>query len=71
MRSISIPEDMEAELDAYSSASGVPQDDLVRKAIADFLFVRRFRDVRERMLEHVERDHPSGYSDEDIFRMIS
>ena len=67
--SISLPDDLKADLDRYSEEQGNTRSDTVRKAIKDYLFVRRFRDLRGKMLAFAEAQ--GIFTDEDVYRMVS
>jgi metal-responsive CopG/Arc/MetJ family transcriptional regulator len=67
--SISLPEDLKAELDQLTEAEGVSRSDLVREALRDYLFVRRFRRLREELMPFAEAQ--GIYTDEDVFDAIS
>ena len=44
-------------------------DEIVNQALADYLFVRRFRDLRARMTKGIERF--GVRSDDDVFALVS
>ena len=69
--SVTIPDNIKAQMDAFSSENGVSADDLILEALESYLFVRRFRDLRAKMLEQVEAQKPGGYTDEEIFGEVS
>jgi len=67
--SISLPEDVKAELDRFTEARGVSRSDVVREALADYLFVQRFRALRARLMPYAEAQ--GIFTDEDVFRIVS
>ena len=67
--SISLPEGVRAELDRFVEARGLSRSDAVREAIADYLFERRFRELRRRLRPYAEA--AGLYTDEDVFRIVS
>lgn len=67
--SISLPEDLKAELDQLTEAEGLSRSDLVREALRDYLFVRRFRRLREELMPYAEAQ--GIYTDEDVFNVVS
>jgi metal-responsive CopG/Arc/MetJ family transcriptional regulator len=67
--SVSLPEDLKEELDRFTQAEGVSRSDLVREAVRDYLFIRKFRSLRQRLLPYAEAQ--GIYTDEDVFREIS
>jgi len=64
---ISLPKEMETALAEATREEGLSQSELVQKALADFLFLRKFRSLRERLLEQSEQ----RYTDQDIFEIVS
>jgi metal-responsive CopG/Arc/MetJ family transcriptional regulator len=67
--SISLPEDLKAELDRFTEAEGVSRSDLVREAVREYLFTRRLRVLRRRLMPYAEAR--GIYTDEDVFREVS
>lgn len=65
--SIDLPEEIQLELEEAVRQEGLPQSELIRKAIADYLFIRKFRSLRERLISKGQKD----YTDEDIFEIVS
>ena len=64
--SISLPEDLKAELDEAVRAEGVSRSDVVREAVREYLFIRRFRALRQELIPYVEA--AGVFTDEDVFR---
>ena len=69
--SIILPDELPAQVDAIARADGTSREEVIRKAVEDYVFVRRFRDARRQMIDHVGRERPDGYSDDDGFRIVS
>jgi metal-responsive CopG/Arc/MetJ family transcriptional regulator len=67
--SISLPEDLKAEIDRYTRAEGISRSDLVREALRDYLFSRRLRELRRELMPYAEAQ--GIYTDEDVFREVS
>lgn len=44
-------------------------DEIVNRALSDYLFIRRFRELRARMVSGIEKI--GVQSDEDVFRLAS
>ena len=66
---ISIPEDVRQELDRMSQEDGVSRSVIVQQSLRDYLFLRRFRELRGRM---VQRAAQRGvFTDEDVFEKVS
>ena len=67
-RTITIrPEEVEAALDEATNEEGTTQGEVVSRAISDYLFVRKFRLLRERMMAQAARP----YTDQDVFDRVS
>lgn len=67
--SISLPEDLKTELDQMTEAEGMSRSDLVREALRDYLFIRRFRALRQEILPYAEAQ--GLFTDEDVFDAVS
>ena len=67
--SISLPEEIKAELDRVTSAEGISRSDLVREALREYLFSRRLRAFRRELMPYAEAQ--GIFTDEDVFREIS
>ncbi len=66
---ISVPEQMRSELDKVSKSDGVSRSDIVRESLRDYLFVRRFRTMRNSMVSKASRR--GIYTDQDVFDRVS
>jgi metal-responsive CopG/Arc/MetJ family transcriptional regulator len=64
---ITLPDETRAALDDAEREEGVSQSALIEKALKDYLFVRRFRTLRERMLS----ERSETYDDQDVFDQVS
>ena len=67
--SISLPEEIKAELDRFSEAQGISRSDTVRAALQEYLFIRKFRALRSKMVPYAEAQ--GVFTDEDVFRLVS
>jgi predicted transcriptional regulator len=63
---ISLPDDTKNALDNAASEEGVSESALIEKAVSDYLFVRRFRNLRERMMSQSK-----NLTDQDVFDLVS
>ncbi|MFY9622265.1 MAG: CopG family transcriptional regulator [Pyrinomonadaceae bacterium] len=63
---IKLPEATQNALDNAAVEEGLSQSALVEKAVADYLFIRRFRTLRERLMAE-----PKNLTDEDVFNLVS
>ena len=66
---ISLPRAVRRELDKVAKEEGVSRSDLLRQSLEDFLFVRRFRRLRQRMMAAAQTQ--AIYTDEDVFTRVS
>ena len=66
--SISLPEDLKAELDDAVRVEGVSRSDVVREAVREYLFIRRFRALRQELIPYAEA--AGVFTDEDVFRAV-
>ena len=66
--SISLPEDLKAELDEAVSVEGVSRSDVVREAVREYLFIRRFLALRQELIPYAEA--AGVFTDEDVFRAV-
>jgi len=66
---ISLPPDIRRELDRVAKEDGVSRSDILRQSIEDYLLVRRFRQLRQRMMAAAQAE--GIYTDEDVFQRVS
>lgn len=66
---IRIPKEVRQELQAISKAEHVPMSDLVRDSLRKLIAVRRFRQLRNKVLPFAEAE--GLLTDEDVFRHLS
>ncbi len=64
---IELPEETKAALDEAVREEGVSPNNFVAKALKDYLFTQRFRNLRERMLSETTET----LTDQDIFDRVS
>lgn len=67
--SVSLPEEIKDTLDDLSEREGRSRSEVVREALREYLFVRRFRKLRGRMVPEAEAQ--GIYTDEDVFDRVS
>jgi metal-responsive CopG/Arc/MetJ family transcriptional regulator len=65
----SLPAAVRREVDRIAKEDGVSRSDVLRQSLEDFLFVRRFRQLRQRMMATAQAD--GIYTDEDVFTRVS
>lgn len=64
---IELPEETKAALDEAVREEGVSPNNFVAKALKDYLFIRRFRNLRERLLSETTET----LTDQDVFDRVS
>lgn len=64
---IELPEEIKTTLDKAAREEGVSENAFAARALKDYLFLRRFRKLRERMMAESEK----SYTDEEIFEIVS
>ncbi|MEW5927290.1 MAG: ribbon-helix-helix domain-containing protein [Gemmatimonadota bacterium] len=67
--SVSLPEEIKEALDELSEAEGVTRSEVVREALHEYIYVRRLRKLRSRLMPYAEAQ--GVYTDEDVFREVS
>ena len=66
MITISLPDETRTALDDAANEEGLSENALVEKALSDYLFIRRFRSLRERLMSQ-DKD----LNDQDVFDLVS
>lgn len=66
---ISLPKDVKQDLDKATAEEGLSRSDLIRESLRDYLFMRRFRQLRARMMAKAEAR--GVHTDEDVFKRLS
>lgn len=65
---VSLPPRLKKELDQIAAREGLSRSDVMRESLEDYLFFRRFRTLRRRLMA---KDRAHGISDEDVFDRVS
>ena len=63
---INLPADTRSALDDAATEDGLSESALIEKALSDYLFIRRFRSLRERMMSEGKT-----LTDQDVFDVVS
>jgi metal-responsive CopG/Arc/MetJ family transcriptional regulator len=63
--SISLPSELRAEIDGLARAEGVSRSELIRTALREYVFIRRFRTLRQELLPYAAAR--GIHTDEDVF----
>jgi metal-responsive CopG/Arc/MetJ family transcriptional regulator len=67
--SVSLPEQMAAELDAFAKATGRNKSDIVKESLGLFLWEARFKEVKRRLIKKAKA--AKVITEEDVFRVVS
>ena len=67
--SVSLPEQMAAELDAFAKATGRNKSDIVKESLGLFLWEARFKEVKRRLIKKAKT--AKVITEEDVFRVVS
>jgi predicted transcriptional regulator len=63
---ISLPDDTRIALDSAANEEGLSESALIEKALSDYLFIRRFRNLRDRLMSQRK-----DLADQDVFDLVS
>jgi len=66
---VSIPENLKHQLDRLVAGADVSRSDVVRESLQDYLFIRRFRDLRNTMSAKAQAR--GIFTDQDVFDRVS
>lgn len=66
---ISLPKAVRQELDRVAKQEGVSRSDVLRQLLEEFLFGRRFRTLRNRMMAVAQAQ--GIHTDKDVFDRVS
>lgn len=67
---LDLSDEMRSALDEVSRAEGVPESEIVKRALKRHLFMRRFGELRAETLALMQKAGQGDLSDEDVFRQI-
>ena len=67
--SVSLPDKMAAELDAFAKATGRNKSDIVKESLGVFLWEVRFKEVKRRLVRKARA--AKVVSEEDVFSAVS
>jgi metal-responsive CopG/Arc/MetJ family transcriptional regulator len=65
---ISLPKDVKQDLDEATAEEGLSRSDVIRESLRDYLFMRRFRQLRVRMMAKAQAQ--GIFTDEDVFKRL-
>jgi metal-responsive CopG/Arc/MetJ family transcriptional regulator len=64
---VDLSDETKTALDEAVREEGLSQNELIDKALQDYLFIRRFRSLRERMMSQAGK----AFTDQEVFDLIS
>ncbi len=64
---LELPSDVKITLGEAAREEGLSEPAYAAKALQDYLFLRRFRTLRERMMAESDK----SYTDEEVFELVS
>jgi len=64
---VDLKDETRVRLDEAAREEGMSQNELIDKALRDYLFIRRFRSLRERTMSHAG----TTFTDQDVFDLVS
>jgi predicted DNA-binding protein len=70
MITLTLPDEVEAQVDALSSADGVSKSELVRRAVEAYVFIRHVRSLRRDAMRQLD-ERGIRLTNEDVFGMVS
>ena len=66
---VSLPEELAQELDKLARKEKLSRSDLIRESVRNYLFVRKFRTLRSRLM--VKAQAQGIHTDQDVFDRVS
>ncbi|NLF32118.1 MAG: ribbon-helix-helix protein, CopG family [Planctomycetes bacterium] len=67
--SVSLPEDLRKELEQFTAEEGMSRSEIIQASLRDYMFLRRFRSLRGRMMLHAQQE--GLFTDQDVFDRVS
>ena len=66
---VSLPEELAQELNKLARQEKISRSDLIRESVRNYLFVRKFRTLRRRLI--VKAQARGIHTDQDVFDRVS
>lgn len=66
---ISIPKEVKRQLDEVIREEGVSRSDVIRESLRDYLWAKRFRSLRRKLMKKAQTR--GIYTDQDVFDRVS
>ena len=67
--SISLPQKISSELDAFAKATGRNKSDIVKESLTLYLWETRYRSIRKKLSSKAKKT--GVVTDEDVFKVVS
>jgi metal-responsive CopG/Arc/MetJ family transcriptional regulator len=67
--SVSLPEKVASELDAFARSTGRNKSDIVKESISLYLWEARFRETRRRLVVRAKK--AGTVTEDDVFKAVS
>ncbi|NIR52489.1 CopG family transcriptional regulator [candidate division KSB1 bacterium] len=66
---VSLPEKINSDLQKIAKDEGLSKSQIIRNALQDYLYIRKFKALRNRMIAKAQAQ--KLFSDEDVFNKVS
>jgi len=66
---VSLPETMSSDLKRMAEEEGLTKSQIVRNALQDYIFIKKFRALRNKMVAKAQAQ--GVFTDEDVFEKMS
>lgn len=66
---VSLPEKISSDLNRIAKEEGLSKSQIVRNALQDYIFIKKFRALRSKMIAKAQAQ--GVFTDEDVFEKIS
>ena len=67
--SVSLPQKISSELEAFAKATGRNKSDITKESISLYLWESRYRDIRKKL--GIRAKKTGVVTDEDVFKVVS
>ena len=67
--SVSLPQKISSELEAFAKATGRNKSDIIKESISLYLWESRYRNIRKKLSSRAKKT--DVVTDEDVFKVVS
>jgi metal-responsive CopG/Arc/MetJ family transcriptional regulator len=67
--SVSLPQKISSELEAFAKATGRNKSDIIKESISLYLWESRYRNIRKKLSSRAKKT--GVVTDEDVFKVVS